>query len=140
VRNDHRPPSSLLQYSPNLSPRHLLPRPEDFSGLLEPGIYAEPQKGAREVLRQAFNWESNQQNWWQNLLPQARRFADMGFTIVWLPPPTTSVAPQGYMPLDYYNLNSAYGSEEDLRKYTPPLHHHHTAYSPRNWLIRFSQR
>lgn len=72
---------------------------------------------------QAFNWESNQQNWWQNLLAQAQRFADLGFTVVWLPPPTTSVAPQGYMPLDYYNLNSAYGSEEDLRKCVPPPPH-----------------
>ena len=50
-------------------------------------------------------------------MPQAQRFADMGFTVIWLPPPTTSVAPQGYMPLDYYNLNSAYGTEEELRTY-----------------------
>lgn len=78
------------------------------------GLHAEGS--GKEIVLQAFNWESNQQIWWQNLLPQARRFADMGFTIVWLPPPTTSVAPQGYMPLDDYNLNSAYGSEEDLRK------------------------
>ncbi len=56
---------------------------------------------------QAFNWESNQENWWQKLIPQAQRFADLGFTVVWLPPPTTSVAPQGYMPLDYYNRYSA---------------------------------
>ena len=47
------------------------------------------------VRLQAFNWESHRQNWWQQVAAQAQKFADMGFTIVWLPPPTTSVAPQG---------------------------------------------
>ena len=48
---------------------------------------------------------------------QANRFASLGFTCVWLPPFTESVSPQGYMPLDLYNLNSRYGSEEDLRRW-----------------------
>ena len=65
---------------------------------------------------QAFNWESHRQNWWETVSKQSQRFADMGFTLVWLPPPTASVAAQGYMPLDLYNLNSAYGSEESLRR------------------------
>ena len=66
---------------------------------------------------QAFNWESHRQNWWETVSQQAQRFADMGFTLVWLPPPTASVAAQGYMPLDLYNLNSAYGSEDSLRRF-----------------------
>ncbi len=64
---------------------------------------------------QAFNWESHNQNWFQRVTEQANRFASLGFTCVWLPPFTESVSPQGYMPLDLYNLNSRYGSEEDLR-------------------------
>ena len=67
---------------------------------------------------QAFNWESHRQNWWETMSQQAQLFADMGFTLVWLPPPTASVAAQGYMPLDLYNLNSAYGSEDSLRRFT----------------------
>ena len=64
---------------------------------------------------QAFNWESHHQNWFQRVTEQANRFASLGFTVVWLPPFTESVSPQGYMPLDLYNLNSRYGSEKDLR-------------------------
>jgi glycosidase len=47
---------------------------------------------------------------------QARELADMGFTAVWLPPFTDSVSEQGYMPRDLYNLNSRYGSEQQLIK------------------------
>ena len=69
------------------------------------------------VIVQGFNWESHRENWWQRLNQQAQRFSDLGFTLIWIPPPTASVAAQGYMPLDLYNLNSAYGSEEDLRRW-----------------------
>ncbi len=38
-----------------------------------------------------------------------------GVTHLWLPPPSQSVAPQGYLPGQLYNLKSAYGTEESLR-------------------------
>ncbi len=47
-----------------------------------------------------------------------------GFTSVWLPPPSDSVSPQGYLPRDIYNLNSAYGSEGELRELLYELHDH----------------
>ena len=50
------------------------------------------------------------------MMDQADEFADLGITCVWLPPPTDSVSPQGYMPGDLYNLNSKYGSQEDLKR------------------------
>ncbi len=31
--------------------------------------------------------------------------------MLWLPPPSDSVSPQGYLPRDLYDLSSAYGSE-----------------------------
>jgi hypothetical protein len=37
-----------------------------------------------------------------------------GFSHVWLPPPSASVSPEGYMPQQLYDLNSAYGSQEQL--------------------------
>ena len=38
----------------------------------------------------------------------------MGATHVWLPPPSQSVAKQGYLPGQLYNLNSKYGTKEQL--------------------------
>ena len=69
-----------------------------------------------ENLWQGFNWESWKQGWYHKLMDQADQFADLGITCIWLPPPTDSVSPQGYMPADLYNLNSKYGSQEDLRR------------------------
>ncbi len=38
---------------------------------------------------------------------------DMGITDLWLPPCTASVAPQGYLPSQLFNLDgSKYGSKE----------------------------
>ena len=37
-----------------------------------------------------------------------------GITHVWLPPPSQSVAPQGYLPGQLYNLQTPYGSQEEL--------------------------
>lgn len=41
--------------------------------------------------------------------------AEAGFTSLWLPPPSNSLAPQGYLPKDLYCLDSDYGTENDLR-------------------------
>lgn len=48
--------------------------------------------------------------------------ASAGITSVWLPPPSDSVSPQGYLPRDLYSLNSAYGSEAELRECLHVLH------------------
>ena len=63
---------------------------------------------------QAFNWESWRTEYYQDIKKQSQWFAEMGFTYVWLPPSVASVSEQGYMPNDYFNLNSHYGSEEEL--------------------------
>lgn len=36
-------------------------------------------------------------------------------THIWLPPPSQSVADQGYLPGQLYNLDSKYGNKEELR-------------------------
>ncbi|KHN48526.1 Alpha-amylase type A isozyme [Glycine soja] len=43
---------------------------------------------------QAFNWESNKYNWWNNLEGKVPDIAKAGFTSVWLPPPTHSFSPE----------------------------------------------
>jgi glycosidase len=42
------------------------------------------------------------------LKQKIEEISSLGFTVVWLPPPTESVSPEGYMPKDLYNLNSRY--------------------------------
>ncbi|KAK6928103.1 Alpha-amylase, C-terminal beta-sheet [Dillenia turbinata] len=83
----------------------------------------EPGTGTgREIVFQGFNWESWRRQWYQELATKAADLSKCGMTAVWLPPPTESVAPQGYMPSDLYNLNSAYGSEEQLKYCIEEMH------------------
>lgn len=71
----------------------------------------------REIILQAFNWESchEQEGWYNRLVQELENYVSMGFTTMWLPPPTDSVSPQGYLPRDLYCFNSKYGSEGELR-------------------------
>ncbi|EFJ47473.1 hypothetical protein VOLCADRAFT_74960 [Volvox carteri f. nagariensis] len=41
-----------------------------------------------------------------------------------MPPPSDSVSPQGYLPRDLYSLDSAYGSEGELRDLIASFHQH----------------
>lgn len=62
-----------------------------------------------EILCQGFNWESHKSGrWYVELRKKAEELSSLGFTVVWLPPPTESISPEGYMPKDLYNLNSRY--------------------------------
>ncbi|XP_020099176.1 alpha-amylase 3, chloroplastic isoform X1 [Ananas comosus] len=95
--------------------------------------HAEPSKPAvqicsgtgsgYEILCQGFNWESHKSGrWFLELGAKAEELASLGFTVIWLPPPTESVSPEGYMPKDLYNLNSRYGSMEELRDLVKRFH------------------
>ncbi|KAL0296925.1 UNVERIFIED_CONTAM: Alpha-amylase 3, chloroplastic [Sesamum radiatum] len=60
-----------------------------------------------EILCQGFNWESHKSGkWYVELHEKTSKLSSLGFTVIWLPPPTDSVSPEGYMPRDLYNLNS----------------------------------
>ncbi len=71
---------------------------------------------------QGFNWESSKYQWYKTLTSQIRDIANGGFTCVWLPPPSDSVSPQGYLPRDLYKLDSAFGTEAELRHLISEMH------------------
>lgn len=100
------------------APPLVLPEPEftPVRRYVDGGDQPQPFGTGHEVLLQAFNWESHREDWWNKVAMQAHWFADAGFTVVWLPPPTDSVSDEGYLPRDLYNLNSKYGAEEELRR------------------------
>ncbi|CAN1187672.1 Alpha-amylase 3, chloroplastic [Linum perenne] len=76
-----------------------------------------------EILLQGFNWESHKSGqWYMELKEKAEDIASLGFTVIWLPPPTESVSPEGYMPKDLYNLNSRYGNIHELKDLVGRLH------------------
>ncbi|MCO5602610.1 hypothetical protein L7F22_056744 [Adiantum nelumboides] len=78
----------------------------------------------REIVLQGFNWESWRKKWYLELGPKAADLSSCGITTIWFPPPTQSVSPQGYMPGDLYNLNSAYGTVEELKNCIEEMHNH----------------
>ena len=69
-----------------------------------------------EIILQGFNWESwREDDWYAVLRKQSDEIDRMGFSIIWMPPPTDSVSRQGYLPRDLYDLDSEYGKPKSLK-------------------------
>eukprot|EP00922_Rhytidocystis_sp_ex-Travisia-forbesii_P054164 GHVS01080351.1.p1 GENE.GHVS01080351.1~~GHVS01080351.1.p1 ORF type:complete len:822 (-),score=115.13 GHVS01080351.1:330-2795(-) len=68
------------------------------------------------IILQTFNWQScfNPAGWYKILNSKIEKMADCNITMAWMGPPSESVSGQGYMPTRWYNLNSCYGSEDEL--------------------------
>mmetsp|Transcript_59016 Transcript_59016/g.140933 ORF Transcript_59016/g.140933 Transcript_59016/m.140933 type:complete len:668 (-) Transcript_59016:172-2175(-) len=85
--------------------------------------YADP---SHTVLLQGFNWESwkaGKGNWYGIVKSKVDMLAGMGITDIWLPPPSASVAEQGYLPSQLFNLNaSKYGNEAQLKDLLDTMH------------------
>ncbi len=79
----------------------------------------------RDMLLEGFHWESHKgirdpetgarKSWYRVLAENAAAIKSAGFTWVWFPPPSDSLAPQGYIPRRWNKLDTAYGSEAELR-------------------------
>jgi alpha-amylase len=85
--------------------------------VLAPLASAGPLDGnSSDVLLQGFHWRSHETKpWWNVIKNNAANMKAAGFTMVWLPPPSDSAAVEGYLPRQLYTLNSAYGSEAELK-------------------------
>ncbi|MCK8523022.1 starch-binding protein [Aquimarina sp. D1M17] len=86
------------------------------------GIQAQDE----DVMFQAFDWNVQNQpagQTWYNVVTQNRNaIKDAGIDLIWMPPPSNSAAPQGYLPRELYNFDSAYGSETQLRNLINQYH------------------
>jgi alpha-amylase len=79
----------------------------------------------RDILLQGFHWGSHlgaaasdgsgRKSWYTVLRENAPAIRAAGFTWVWFPPPCDSLAPQGYIPRRWHVLDTAYGTEAELR-------------------------
>ncbi len=75
-----------------------------------------------DLLLQGFHWASHasghrtRKSWYRVLIENAPAVRAAGFTWVWFPPPSDSLAPQGYIPKRWNYLNTPYGSEAELRE------------------------
>jgi alpha-amylase len=78
----------------------------------------------RDVLLQGFHWRAHAggggrggkwKSWYEVMRDNAAAIRSAGFTWVWFPPSSDSLAPQGYIPRRWHVLNSAYGTEAELR-------------------------
>jgi len=84
----------------------------------------------QDILLQGFHWDSHRgatectrrRTWYQIIRDNARRIKEAGFTCVWFPPCSDSLAPQGYLPRRWYAFDTAYGGEGDLRAAIGGLH------------------
>ncbi|OIW21515.1 hypothetical protein TanjilG_05524 [Lupinus angustifolius] len=83
-----------------------------------------PLFASSAVLFQGFNWESSKKGGWYNSLKnKIPDLANAGITHVWLPPPSQSVSPEGYLPGKLYDLDSSkYGNKEELKSLISALH------------------
>eukprot|EP00898_Chlorokybus_atmophyticus_P003727 jgi/Chlat1/4355/Chrsp29S04511 len=118
-----RPPATKEYVSPGLVPEWPVPAklPVPRGSRQRPATEIGTGSG-REILFQGFHWDSHKEGWYGALRGKATDLRLSGFTTVWLPPPTASVSAEGYMPVDYYDLNSRYGSMDQLKILIAELH------------------
>jgi alpha-amylase len=77
-----------------------------------------------DILLQGFHWDSHRgatepggqrKSWYRVLHDNASAIRQAGFTWVWFPQPSDSLAPQGYIPRRWDVLDTPFGSEAELR-------------------------
>src|SRR5262249_20419615 len=79
---------------------------------------------SRDIILQGFHWHAHtgapdsnkgRKSWYRIIHDNAVAIQKAGFSWVWFPPPSDSLAPQGYLPRRWQVLDTAYGTEAELR-------------------------
>jgi len=79
--------------------------------------------GDATVMIQGFHWTSWQSgSWWGEVKNKAGELSAAGIDLVWLPPPSDSLSPEGYMPRRLEVLDSGYGTAAQLSSAVRALH------------------
>ena len=91
-------------------------------------VPAAPRKcigDGRDILLQGFHWASHRgafdhgsrthKSWYRVMRENAAAIEAAGFTWVWFPPASDSLAPEGYIPRRWNVLDTPYGGESELR-------------------------
>lgn len=79
-----------------------------------------------DVMLQGFYWDSNQDKYygntrWTTLQEQSKEIASF-FDLIWLPPSSLSTGGVGYIPKQYSNQNSDWGSRAELEQLIKMFH------------------
>ncbi|NLR91298.1 starch-binding protein [Flammeovirga agarivorans] len=75
------------------------------------------QADGTEVYLQGFHWESadaEKMDWWANLDSKVTAIKAADIDGVWLPPSSDAADRAGYLPRKWYDLNSNYGTQQEL--------------------------
>ena len=77
-----------------------------------------------DVMMQGFNWvsNSNTNGWYTVVNAKIAEMKAAGINTIWLPPPGKAASNEGYLPTEYYNLNSKYGTQAQLQTLISSLH------------------
>ncbi|MBI1746786.1 MAG: alpha-amylase [Acidobacteria bacterium] len=67
------------------------------------------------VMLQGFHWESCNFPWYKILKENANAIRRAGFDYVWFPPPSKTADCQGYLPNEWYDVNTRYGTAAELK-------------------------
>jgi len=79
--------------------------------------------GDSTVMMQGFHWTSWKTSpWWGEVRRRAGELSAAGVDLVWLPPPSDSLSPEGYMPRKLEVLDSSYGTAAQLSVAVKALH------------------
>lgn len=85
-------------------------------------LFGAYQGGGSDIMLQGFHWLSANGSWWTTINNNATAIQSGGFTMVWLPPVSLAASTEGYLPTQWYNLGSRYGSQSALQTAINTLH------------------
>lgn len=81
------------------------------------------QRGESTVMIQGFHWTAwKKAPWWGEVQKRAPELSGAGIDLIWLPPSSDSLSPEGYLPRRLNVLDSAYGTSSQLVSAIRALH------------------